>query len=81
MNGSGGLPIGYSVTVWRDQADYRPDINLVYERIGRITNRIFSVCMTGSGGLLTRYSSGVCGGHGLATFRVDPTQSGLKNVA
>jgi len=80
MTGSGGLPIGYSVTVWRDQADYQPDVDSVCGRIGQITDRIFSVCMTGSGELPAGYSSGVCRGHGLATFRVDPTQSGLKNV-
>jgi hypothetical protein len=59
MNGSGGLPIRYSVTVWRGQADYRPNIQWLYDRVRRITYRIFSDCMEGSGGLPTTYYFGV----------------------
>jgi len=50
MNGSGGLPTEYSVTVCRGQVDDRLDIHSVYERVRRITHRIFSDCMQGSGG-------------------------------
>jgi hypothetical protein len=56
MNGSGGLPTKYSVTVCRGQADYRLNIHLVYEWVRRITYWIFSDCMNGSGGLPTKYS-------------------------
>jgi hypothetical protein len=37
MNWSGRLPTEYSVTVCRGQAEYRPDIYLVYEWVRQIT--------------------------------------------
>jgi hypothetical protein len=52
----------YSFGVCRGQADYRPNIQLVYAGVWRITDQIFSWCMQGSGGLLTKYSVGVCRG-------------------
>jgi hypothetical protein len=72
---SGGLLTEYSFSVCRGQADYWPDIHSaygigqadcwlnihsVYAGVRRITDRIFSRCMNGSGRLLTEYSVGVC---------------------
>jgi hypothetical protein len=76
MQDSAGLLTGYSFGVCRGQADYWPDIHLaygigqvdcwlnihsVYAGMRRITDRIFSQCINGSGGLLTKYSFGDAG--------------------
>jgi hypothetical protein len=78
MQDSTGLLTGYSFGVCRGQEDYWPDIHSaygigqvdcwlnshsVYAGIWWITDRIFSQCMNGSGGLLTEYSVGGCRGH------------------
>ena len=75
MQDSAGLLTVYSFGLCRGQADYWPDIHSaygigqadcwlnihsVYAGVRRITDRIFSWCMNGSGGLLTEYSVGVC---------------------
>jgi hypothetical protein len=75
MQGSGGLltkysfgecrdpadcPTEYSFSVYRVQADYLLNIQLVYAGVQRITDRIFIWCMQGSGGFPTEYSVGVC---------------------
>jgi len=66
----GGFLIEYSFDVCWDQADYwwnihsvyagitdyQPNIYSGYEWIRWIANQIFSWCMQGSGGLLTKYS-------------------------
>ena len=75
IQGSGGLLTEYSVGVCRGLVDFRLNIQLVcagiqwifrlnihsvYEWVRRIANWIFSWCVQGSGGLLIRYSFGVC---------------------
>ena len=75
IQGSGGLPTKYSFGVRMGQADFRLNIQLVcvgiwrifrlnihsvYEWVRWIANWIFSWCVHGSGGLLIRYSFGVC---------------------
>ena len=75
MQDSAGLLTVYSFGLCRGQADYWPDIHSaygigqadwwlnihpVYAGIRWITDRIFSWCMNGPGGLLTEYSVGVC---------------------
>ena len=55
----GGSLTEYSVSGSVGQADYRPDIQSVDERVRRITVRIFGQCMSGSGGLSTGYSFSV----------------------
>ena len=60
MQGSSGFPIKYSLSVYRVQADYQPNIQLVYTGVRRITDRIFIWCMQGSSGFPTEYSVGVC---------------------
>jgi len=84
MQDSAGLLTVYSFGVCRGQVDYWPDIHSVYGigqadcwlnihsvyvGIQRITDRIFSLCMNGSGGLLTEYSVGVC--RGQADYQLD----------
>jgi len=77
INGSGRLLTEYLFSVCRTPLDYWLDIHSaygigqadcwlnihsVYAGIRWITDRIFSRCMNGSGGLLTKYSFGVCRG-------------------
>jgi hypothetical protein len=40
---------GYSLTVFRGQADYRPDIHSSDTEVRLVANRILSDCMQGSG--------------------------------
>jgi hypothetical protein len=55
MNGSGRLPTEYSVGVFRDPADYQPNIHSMYAGVRWMSDRIFIQCMQGSGELWTEY--------------------------